>query len=176
MDDFIYIGVVEEDGHKYLNEAFSDEKSALDWMAGIRSFYEKSLGINDFKTGTNTGSVLYEYDMNWWTYSENSPYGVFVYRYRNDLPKDRGCKVYATMSNVDWDEQPQRIYATEDEAREWIRNEFLKAKEEYPMSDNESFIWESGKGDNGLRWWSCGHAEDTLDWTVCELNLKKGAR
>ena len=102
MDRWIYIGVVEEDGHfKHIQEAFLDEKSALE-------------------------------------------------------------------------EQPQKIYATEDEAREWIRQEFLKAKAEDPFSDNESFIWDSGKDSNGLGWWSCGHAEYTLDWTVYELNLKGG--
>jgi hypothetical protein len=176
MDNWIYIGVVEEDGQRHIQKAFRDEKSALEWMEGIKSFYEKSLGISDFSTGVETQNDLHEYNMNWWAYSENSPYGVFVFRYRNDLPKDHGCRIYATMSNVDWDEQPQKIYATEDEAREWIRQEFLKAKAEDPSSDNESFIWADGKDSDGLRWWSCGHAEKTLDWTVYELNLEGGGQ
>lgn len=98
-------------------------------------------------------------------YARDMEYGAFAHQFA--MPQGLGDVLYVCQRTDDDDGFPEtkveRVYATEDEAREWMRKQFLAhvgrtgfSKDDYTWGD-----WE--EDEDGKKGWHCGYNLDYWD-------------
>ena len=168
MDDFIYVGQLENDGEFTIECAFFTEDSAREWMR--KAFLDMKADTHipdedwDWFENSSDDPELGFYHM-WGCASLNNPYGIRLFRF----PASAGDAHQIYVCQVSESEKypvPVALCFSEDEAREWIRRSFVSYRDENRL-ENSRFCWDSSDG-----WWGyCGDEGEQMDWEVFRLPL-----
>lgn len=165
MNDYIYIGQIEEDGDFASVKAFFTEESAREWMRN--KFLEMSTeeGIPKDEWEWDEGETVLSdvADYKWACFSRNTPDGIGVWRIKASAGDAH--EVYVCQTTDSEGAEIDGLYFSEDAAREWMRRKFVEYRDEIG-ADNLRFIWNHTEG-----WWYCGDEIEHMDWEVFRLPL-----
>ena len=165
MEDYIYIGQVEIEGDFTPEKAFFTEDEAREWMRErfLELSKENRIPKDDWKWSIVNPSFFSAADKEWTCVSLNYPFRVRIFRFKTSAKDFR--EVYVCQTTDTEDSEIRLLCFTEDEAREWMRTEFVEYRDSL-AADNSRFYWNHDDG-----WWYCGDEDEHMDWEIFRLPL-----
>jgi hypothetical protein len=176
MSDKVYVVQEEHDGEDAPVKVYLTEDAAREHIRNCFLLFKKNLEEEDKDFIWNDfAPVTKEYEeYRWVMYSSSMPYGAFAHRFA--MPQGMEDVAYVTQETSDLGGINEtgliNVYASEDEAREWLRERFL-AHVEVKKSDKGDYTWKEWEED-GVKCWYCGYNNDCWDVRVYAVPVVRG--